>query len=193
MKCNSETLIFSLFFSQNLLGNQTKQRKKKLFHSRKKKKPIFPIHHTTNQTKHIKHSFHFPYFLVNFLRNQTTCPLTLYPTLKQKQTQKKHMHERPLMEKQTISDSRAPNQLPESWRQPPESEAIPVIPYWAENSREKILRWIIAAIIHSEKELLLPCVPLFLTVEKKTKAQLFCCCCRCFYTSYTYIQKHFVI
>lgn len=87
MKCNSETLIFSLFFFPKLAWKPNKTKKKETF-SLKKKKPIFPIHHTTNQTKHIKHSFHFPYFLVNFLSNQTTYPLTLYPKLKQKQTQK---------------------------------------------------------------------------------------------------------
>lgn len=50
MKCNCETFIFSLFFSQNLLGSwkPNKAKKKETFFTQKKKKPIFPIHHTSN-------------------------------------------------------------------------------------------------------------------------------------------------
>lgn len=76
MKCNSETLIFSLFFSQNLLGNQTKQRKKKLFHSRKKKNLFFPF--ITQQTK--QNTSNIPFISLIFLSTfSVTKQHTLWP------------------------------------------------------------------------------------------------------------------
>lgn len=80
---------FLLVFLPKLAWKPNKTKKNGTFLLKTKTTHLNFSHSSHNKpNKHIKHSLHFPYFPVNFLSNQTAYSFTLYPNLKQKQTQK---------------------------------------------------------------------------------------------------------